>query len=350
MISGISQVNFAGYPLKTANKSFQPPFMSNSLDNKQEKKQNKVKKIILGGIFLGAAVGVSFVAHKQIQLHKLKTKISKNYDEIWKDMLKLIDENKFQIEKPKLKFSNKKSSKSLGFYNPSTNDITINLHHFKNGEYIAYNKEGDVIGKGSHGIFSLQEIENLKKEGVINDSFTVKKLNEAEKMFALNATLVHEQRHCLQFHCVLNDADFGPQYLLKEKAKGLMKDNPNLTLDELIEKVKKEFPYWTNFNPKKNCKNLKLITSLITERGQLALSSKNIARNILEYTSSDIEKYNLNSLEVDANNYALRYLETHPKLKEGCGDLPVRAITRLAGIINAERAKSFVKENQQNIM
>lgn len=350
MISAIKQSNCV-IPL-VINKSgvrYSPVnFTALPNQNKQDFKTKEVKQALLTGAILGAVIGLAAIVHKEIKVNKLKKMISKRYDDIWTEVLKSIDTTRIQIEKPKLKFSRYEKSPYLANYS-SDNKITVNLHHFKTREYVVYNDKGDIITSGDKPLFTLKEIKKKKKEGLIDSSWTVKKLNDNEKLFDMSFMLAHEIRHCVQKHFILNDSNFGPNYLmLKSITEEWKKAHPNLSQEELLKVAKKKNPYWANFKPKGDYKNLELRSFVGGKR--IYFSTEEIVKNFLNYTpgEKDFDKYSLNALEVDANAYAIGYLQSHPNLKEGCDDIITKIIINKEKITNSENFINYLNISKNN--
>ena len=324
MIKGISQPGYVIPPVNSgrsnyssANFTAQPNFEAQSGKNKQKENSHKV---FWGALLLGAVGVATALIVKKIkansELTKLKKEIETFYNKSWDDLMKYMNRDtnstNLQIEKPNLKFFSTKNNETLGNYVPNTNDIELNLHHLKQDMYLSYNDTQISIA-------SLEDLEKLRKDKVIDDSWTIKKLNDKEKVFVQAHVIAHEQRHCVQYHTVLNDINYGPEFLLKDKAKQIKESMPNLSQEELMKLAKKVSPYWVNFKPKGKLKNIKLLLPIRLKNGnEVYFTTESFARNISEYTSKDRNKYDMNSLEIDANIFACLYLKTNKPIQEGC--------------------------------
>lgn len=350
MINAISQSNCVISPLINKPGVRYSPVNFTALPNQNKQDSKEIKQSLLTGAILGAAIGLAAIVHKEIKVNKLKKMISKRYDDIWVEVLKSIDTTKIQIEKPKLKFSRYEKSNHLADYS-SDNKITVNLHHFKTREYVVYNDRGDIITSGDKPLFTLKEIKKKKKDGLIDSSWTVKKLNDNEKLLDMSFLLAHEIRHCVQNHFILNDSNFGPNYLLlKDIAEEWKKAHPNLSQDELLKVAKKKNPYWANFKPKGDYKNLELRSSATVGGEKIYFSTEELVKSFLNYTpgEKDFDKYSLNALEVDANAYAITYLQSHPDLKEGCDNIITKIIINKEKRTNSKNFTNYLNISRNN--
>lgn len=323
-------------------------FASNNKPYSKEKQQRDT--LLWSGIALGSAIALFIIGKKEIPMLKLKSQIKKSYNKIWEDVLKTIDQSKIQIEKPKLKMFSDTKGPTQFEYSIADNSIGVNLNTIKNNGYIAYNLEKKLaVSAGAYPLMTLDEINMLKKQGTIDATWIVKKVNEQEKMLAINYALAHEQRHCVQKHYILNDANYGAKSILENAVIKLKKSNQNLSEEKLMEKAKKICPYVVNFKPKGEYKDLVLLSTYTYNDKRIGYATKHLVRNDLEYTSTDIEKYNLNTFEIDANTFAESYLKTYKKLQKGCDDFVVKFITNMTKKLNTKNISKFLDINKQYV-
>lgn len=350
MISVVNQANYVIPPMdKPGGRYFPANFTSfvdqNEQGSKAKEKNLNQNKILWGVVALGSAIVLFIIGKKEIPMMKLKLQIRKSYDEIWEDVLKTIDQSVIKIEKPKLKFSLTEKD-LLGVYQRKNNSIEVNLNAIKNNEYITYNLEKNLGISAGAPLMPLEEIQTLKKDGVIDDTWIIKKVNKHEKNLAINYALAHEQRHCVQYHYILNDANCGPESLLKNVASKLKKAEPNLSDEKLMEDAKKICPYIVNFKPKGEHRDLTLVSTFSHKGKKATYSTKHLVQNDLEYTLADEAKYDINTLEIDANSFAENYLKTHKKdLQKGCDDFIVKLIMSATKHANTEKISKFEDAN-----
>lgn len=355
MISVIRQSNCVIPPVTNKPIGKYPPVnftasqTQNDQDFKVKESSQDQNKILWGAIGLGSAIALAIIGKKEFPMLKLKFQVKRSYDKIWKDMVKDFDKANLQIEKPKLKFSFDKNSNTWRHYDFRTNSIEMNLHHLKNKEYLIYKGEGKnrVFRTAGEPFFNLNDIEKMKEEGKWDNSLSIKKATLAEKLFYSNAKIAHEQRHCAQFHLILNDSQFGPNFLLKDTVDKLKKIKPNLSEEELLNLAKKDNPYLANFKPKRDVTNLHLTLQATVEGKEHVFMTKNFARNFSEYTDKDLDKYAINSLEIDANAYAWTYLKFNKEIQKGCGEDVLAFILNLQKSENADNISRFVEANQK---
>lgn len=307
-------------------------FTSKTAQNDDNQKAS-LKKIVYGGLLLGITGIAAFLVKKHIDFVKI-------YNDIWKDVTKGIDTSKIQIKKPKFIYTFSKKGKSIGGYNEAYNLIGINLRYFLENKYLVYKSaDGHLVLNNIRPVHSLKSIEELKKKGVIDNSCIIKKLNFKERKLLISRTIAHEQRHCLQFHFILNDADYGADFLLNDYAKRHSKS---------LEAAKNANPYLTRFKSKTENHNLLLETDIIPGNNKLCLSTKDLARNISEYGGEGKETYEnyvLNSLEIDANAFASSYLKNHPEIQQNCDE----NISKIFDTTSDVFSKGFLNKNTNRI-
>lgn len=357
MVNNISQQNWT-IPLSYQNGSIYSPayqmgdfhsstiFTANQM-NKTQQKENKSHKILWGALILGAAgIATALILKKTSannELAKYKKEVEGLYNGTWENVTKHFDKN-LKIEKPQLKVIKDKNDTNLATYMHSDNSITYNLYNvnkLKSYEYVVY--KGDLVqSRSKFPLHTLEDIEKLKKEGHIDDTWTIKKLNEKEKELYLKFTLLHEQRHCLQGHLILNDSNYGAKFLLEEEAKAIKVNHPNLSEADAMEKAKKNSPYLVNFKPNGNHSNLKLSSPVTYDGKPIYFTTKNFAQNTAEYTSKDAQKYKMNSLEIDANIFASLLLNSKENLV-GCDEKIAQIITRTSQIEAFDNLEKFME-------
>lgn len=354
MINAIRQSNCVIPPVNRSGGRYSPVNFTasqnqNEQDSKTQERNLDQNKIFWGAVALGSAIGLAIIGKKEFPMLKLKFQVKRSYDKIWKDVVKDFDKANLQIEKPKLKFSFNKNSNTWGHYDFRTNSIEMNLHHLKNKEYLIYKGDGKsrIFRSGGEPFFNLNDIEKMKEEGKLDSSWSIKKATLAEKLFYSNAKIAHEQRHCAQFHLILNDSQFGSNFILKDTVEQLKKIKHNLSEEELLNLAKNESPYLANFKPKRDVTNLHLTLQATVEGKKHVFMTKNFARNFSEYTDKDLNKYNINSLEIDANAYAWTYIKFNKEIQKGCGDDVLAFILNLQKAENADNISRFVDANSQ---
>lgn len=329
-----------------------PANFSAQSQNNALRKENKSNELLWGTIGLAAMAAIGIIAHKQIELYKLKTKISKSYDEIWKEVIKGVNTSKLQIEKPKLEYfsENKKNASVLAYYCADDNIVKINFSKFQNNEYIIYNYDKKLAISGNNSLFSLSDIEIKKKNGEIDDSWTIKKVSEKEKMLNLASIIAHEQRHCIQYHYLLNDADYGADYLLKKKFALSEERNKNLSAEEIKRWKKINSPYLFSFKPKKENRHLMMPTTIVYDGKHFGISTKSLSKHNVLSRSKEEErnKYKINILEIDANAFASKYLKNHPELQKGCDKIIAQTIVDSGKIMSLHNIEKVKKNSNKN--
>lgn len=358
-VSAISSFNYASsHPYK---KGVTSPVNFTSAQNPDQNisqnKRNTGKKILIGTLLLGAAGVATALIFKKInagsEVGKLKKTVTNIFNETWEDVLKKSGAEDLKLKKPSLKISYDKEENELGHYAICDNSITINMHHLNTYEYVV-RKDKKFMAKGTTLPFhTMEQVEQLKKDGKIDSSWTVQKLTQAEKLFYLRHVIAHEQRHCLQFHSILNDADYGPRFLLEASAKKLKEKYPEKSPDELMKIAKQIYPYFTKFKNSGTKRGINL--TLPGENGprKVIYGSKDFAQNYTEYNSKFDGKvlpseYDLNLLEIDANNFASKYLDLNKQNQEGCSEDIVKIVTKFNSIQDNERIRQFVKNSRKN--
>lgn len=313
--------------------------------SEKEKKSNNLLWTVVG---LAAMTTVGIIAHKQIEIHKLKVKISKSFDEVWKNIVKDIDTNKFQIEKPKLEYFSEenKNSSVLAYYCADDNVVRINFPKFQNDEYIVYNYDKKLaISSGNNSLFPASEIEVMRQKGEIDNSWTIKKVSDKEKMLNLASIIAHEQRHCVQYHYLLNDADYGADYILRKKFALSKEINQNLSKEEIETWKKINSPYLFGFKPKKQIRGLNMPTNIIYNNKRFSISTKSLDKhNALSRKGKESDdKYALNLLEIDANAFAANYLKKHPEHQKGCDKIIAQTIVDSGTIMSSQHLEKVLK-------
>jgi hypothetical protein len=323
---------------------------STSFGKKEKKyKTSNVTKALAVSLVLGAAGALVAIGHRQIKLHKLKKEISGLYDKAWEFTSKSFNKANLQIEKPKLKYFFDSDPKSYGSYNQGTNVIRLNLHKFESKEYIVYKGEGKkrvFMVKDKFPFLDLKDIEKMKKDGVIDGSWSTRKATHEEKLFAFNATIAHEQRHCIQYHFILNDSDFGADYLLKDFATKLRAKESDLSQEEAMRLARRYHPYWANFKPKGNTKNLCLLLPAIVKGQDVGFNTKHLARNYSSYNNKNIDEYFANALEIDARAFEWAYL-SREEVQKGCAEDVVAMILNVQKQENTEGITKFMLDNKE---
>lgn len=355
MISAIQKSDSLVSPIvkKSDRKSSAENFSASTHQNEQDYYTSQRNKVISAGILLGAAGLVSAIAYKKFKFNSELTKFKKDlgalYDKTWECISESFDKANLKIEKPNLTFFTDKNSKEWGGYVPGKNLIRINLNKFTNHEYVICKNDKRFITKGSMPFLTLKDAEQLVKDKQLDSSWSIKKANYEEKLFYWNHIVSHEQRHCEQYHLILNDLQFGPKFLLRGAATKLMKSKTDLSEKEAMNLAKSQNPYWKDFKPKRDIKNLFLMLSSIFKGKRVLFSAKNLARNHAEYTLDDVEKYILNSLEIDANDFGLKSLKENKEGQQNCRKEILAYIMQLQKMKNDENLTKFIEVNKNNI-
>ena len=348
-INSINSVNCGNPPLIQNRGNVSCPYFSAAPKTTSSNEKSLNKKVLWGTVAIGSAIALALIGKKQIKSFKFQMDVKKNYNNIWQGILKSFDssKNKIQIKKPELKLISGKNNQDLGQYIVDKNEIGINLDWYMTDKYISYNKQKDCFSAiNSRVLFSKEEIEKFKRNGYIDDTWTIQKLTDKEKMLAIVSTLVHEQRHCVQNHIILNDIDYGPEYLLKELAKKQRKLKPGLSEEESIKKAKENCTYLANFNSKGGFKNLELPSTVIYKNQRISFTAKELADATFNY-ASDGKQYDFNLLEVDANSFALAYLNGHPELQKGCSKEVVSMILRAGKLQSMKNFTGYMDSNKK---
>lgn len=343
-------------PLNQARNFYLPSNFTNSEQETSERKKNNFFKY-LGGVFLlgAAAITTILIVKKPLpssELGNFKKEIEGMYNEVWQYVLRHCDANNITIEKPEIKFI-KEENKTIAAYCKHDNSIVFNLHNIndlKSHEYIAYNLEKNGCYTGeyeSYPLLSLKDIEELRNQGKIDNSWIVKKLNKNEQDLCLKALIAHEQRHCLQQHIILNDSKYGPKFFLEDLAIKIKKDNPKLSDEEVIKQAKKELPYLANFKTKKEMANLTLSCPVIYNKKKIRFATSTLAKDTIEYTSKNREKYDMNSLEIDANLFSAHYLNENSKLMKDWDENNFKTISGVLKAISLDNFEKFMAKYQK---
>lgn len=355
LINSISQSNCVIPPVSQKKSVSSPAIFTGYPTERAQQTEKKSHKFLWGALFLGAAgVATAMIIKKTSatnELNKFKKEFKGLYDQTWDDIVKHFDSKNLKIEKPELKIIKDEKSTELARYIKANNSIEINSHlvnKYKPYEYAIFNVEKDMVfARGNFPLHTLEEIEKLKKDGLIDSSWTIQKLNPKEKELYTKFMLAHEQRHCLQLHTVLNDSNYGSKFLLEDEAKHLKTKNPKLNDLEAMEHAKKNSPYLANFKPINNKSNLMLSCPVKYDEKQIFFTTKNFAKNITEYTSKDAQKYDMNSLEIDANIFASLYLRSKENIA-GCDEKIAQIITKMSEIEAFDNLEKFMKINVGN--
>jgi len=349
VISKISQLNAPKVRYQQDRTYSRVNFTSNPQNTTQihKKKDNTVSHILLGlGALAVASLGIAFLPKMKnfAESVKLKREFKRIYNNIWTEVSQTFEQKGLKIVKPSLGFSKDEKSINIGAYRPGSNKIIINLHQYNSYEYIIHRNKS-FLARGNMTLHTLEEVEKLKKKGSIDSSWTVKKLNQSEKMFFFTHVMAHEQRHCAQFHLVLNDANFGPDFLLKHIAKNLKQKNPTKTSGELMKQAKLDCPYWANFKAPKKLTKLSLKAPITHNNHRIRFFARDFASNFERYTSKNWDKYRLNVLEIDANAFSANYLTKNKKFQTNCDKEIIRIITRFENIKNSKNINNFFEQS-----
>lgn len=350
MISAVKQSNCVIPPVtnKPGGRYSPVNFTASPAQNEQDSKTKERKTALITGVVLGIVGAAALFIYKRGKYNKDFTKI---FDKTWENVSKDFNKEGMKIKKPFLGFFSSKKADEWAAYMPGGNDIIINLHKFNNYEYFVY-KSGNgrtrFQSMGGIPLFNTEGIEKLKKDKIIDDSWIIEKANHAEKMFCWNYLIAHEQRHCAQFHVMLNDSKVGPEGLLKDVADKLRKSKSGLSEEEAMKIAKRRYPYWTNFKTNGKFENVYLTMHNVTQDGKhILLGSKHLARNAAEYTFEDLEKYKLNSLEMDANTFAENYVRSNKEIQQGCRENILNIIMGAQKLSNSKNIDKFVDMNRK---
>lgn len=277
----------------------------------------------LGIGLLAALVTKKFKAGKVLSELKFKEQISKVYDESWQTLVKEVEDQVGHMKKPELDFNMPDTTKNitLARYNSSENKINVNLDFFKTHNNFVYSKNGGKIKlpEGGEICYSTAEIAQMRADGIIDDTYKVRKLSQAEMRLAIKSSLLHEQRHAAQLHAILNDSDLGPEKLMGILVKQTMKEKPHLSVDEAISEATKESPYWVNYD-KSHSRSGRGLKSKIPYNGtHLQMDAKTFAKCLEDYSGAVAnDAYHLNFLELDANAWAYHCLDKIKTPPQNC--------------------------------
>lgn len=353
MISAIQQSNCVIPSVKTAGSRSSANFAdATSFGHKEKKhKTNIFTKTILVCLVLGAAGGLAAIGHRQIKLHKLKKEIQGRYDKAWDYVSKGFNKAQLQIEKPKLKYYSDPEAKTYGMYLQGQNIIRLNLHEFQSREFVIYKGDGaqrKFMTEDGYLLFATKGIEQMKKDKLIDDSWSIRKATMAEKLFTLDATIAHEQRHSVQYHFLLDNSEFGPDYFLKDFADKLRKKAPHFSEEEAMQLAKRHNPYWVNFKPKGNTRDLCLLLPTPVDGQDIGFKAQHLAKNHSRYNRTDLDEYFSNTLELDARAFELDYL-SRKDVQQDCAEDFVNITLQSLKRENAKGITKFIQENKQNI-
>lgn len=286
-------------------------------------------KIAIGGLIalgFGAAtvlVTRKIKAGKVLSELRFKEQISNVYDAGWERMIADAGEQVGSMKKPELHFDlNNNASKDITTtrYNSSENKTHINLDFFKTHNYFVYAEKGGEIRVPDMGgvcLYSKDEIEIMRANGCIDDTFKVKKATKEEVLFAIESGLWHEQRHSAQIHTVLNDFTLGPEKMVAILAKDYM--NKGMSAEKAMEKAIEDAPYWVNYAKGELIPNRSLTTKIPYRDTNLKISGQTIADSVEAYSGAVAnDSYCLNLLELDANAWTHHCLSQVKELPAGC--------------------------------
>lgn len=319
----------------------------------QKNVQPKIKnsEILFWGVFAAAIVVVNPKAVSIPVSSKLKQEFEEIYDRAWEDVNKDAKQSKIKMEKPKIKFYFNTSSDECAGYYSGINAVRINLYMFNACEYVAY-KDKKFASRGHIPFFSLKEMEKLKKDGLIDDSWTVRKVNHAEKMFYWNYVISHELKHCEQSHLILNNPKFGSDFLLGDAVAKSKELHPILPESFIRLLAIKNNPYWSKFKADKNNNNLNLKLHTIYKDNQFDFTAEDFAKNQAKYSYKEArenpDKYILNLLEVDANSFATNYIKLHKDIQTGCRKEIAELIMTIQEKDNSKNMDKFVNTKIKN--
>lgn len=348
MISAIQKSN---YVIPPATKKPQVEYSPVNFSAKPENQKKESHWLLWSVLGAGALTVAGVLIHKHIKVNKVENKLEQEvrglYDKAWEYTSNCFDKDKIKIEKPELKYFSEPDSKSYGHYNPANNIIKLNLDKFEKMEFLVHKGKGEKIEfmeTNGFPLLSSKDIEKLKKEGVLDNTWTIKKASHSEKLFALGATIAHEQRHCAQYHLILNDSDFGADYLLRDIAAKTREQNPKVSEEEAMKLARNLHPYWANFKPKSNVNKLTLRLPARLNGQSIGLSTAHFVKNHATYTTKDMEEYLSNTFEVDARAFSWAFLKIKENQK-GVSD-EVLAVTLAAQKNkNVEDLKEFAQKH-----
>lgn len=353
MISAIQQSNCV-IPFVKSTGSRSPASFADTTSFGQKEKKHKTSsftKAILISLVLGAAAGIVAIGHRQLKLYKLKKEIQTHYDKAWKYVSKGFNQAKLQIEKPKIKYYSDPEAKSYGGYISGQNVVRLNLHEFESREFVVYKNEGQKIEfKPDNGflLFNSKEIEQMKKDKLVDESWKIRNATKAERMFTMNAIIAHEQRHCVQYHFLLDNSEFGPECFLKNFADKLREKAPHWSEEEAIRLAVKHNPYWANYKPKGNTKDLGLVFPTLVNGQEVGFNAQELARNHAQYDKTNLDKYFSNALELDARAFEIEYL-SRKDVQSGCAEDFVAETLESLKNENSKGINKFMNDNEHNI-
>lgn len=307
-------------------------------------------KLAIGGLIaLGVGAAVALVTRKiksTKALTEFKGKISKIYDEGWERLVAETGEYVGSMKKPELDFSmpNTTINVASARYNSSENKIHINLDFFKKHNCFVYTESGGKIKIPAKNevLFSKEEISQMRADGLIDETFKVKKVTQEEMLLAIQTSLAHEQRHAVQLHTALNDSTLGPEKMIGILVKDIMKKNRGMTAEKAMEQAMREAPYWVNYDKRGSLPNRALVTKIPYNDTSLKLSGKTIADSLEAYTGSVAnDAYRLNLLELDANAWANHCLSQINAAPVGCS-IEFLACLKLATSHIEQQTKDFL--------
>lgn len=286
-------------------------------------------RIAIGGLIaLGVGAAAALVtrkikAGKVLSELKFKEQVSKLYDEGWERLVAETGEQVGPMKKPELQFSlnNKTTDITVASYKSSENIIHIDLDFFKKHNYFVYVDSGGriKIPAKNEVLFSKEEIAQMRVDGIIDETFKVKKVTQEEMLLAMQTLLAHEQRHAVQMHTALNDSTIGPEKLLGILVEDLMRKNRYQTITEPMEQAIKQAPYWANYDKSGSIPNRVLVTKIPYKDTSLKLSGKTIKDSLEAYSGSVAnDAYHFNLLELDANAWANHCLSPMSEPPIGC--------------------------------
>lgn len=355
MIRAISQVNPQNPAINRYNGDFsyakpssiRPKFTSIQPQEHNKNEHKTLYKILLGTAI--ASIGILCISRLSkikslVEKTTLKKEFKTRFDNIWNEVSKDFEQKGLKIEKPQLNFSKNEDLKNLGSYFPTHNKVSLNLSYFNNIEYIAYKKNGRKIERFYNFPLSEKELTKLKSKNKINDNWTIKKLNENEKLFFFTHVMSHELRHCAQFHLILNDSAYGAKFLLKNLAKKLKVNNPNSTNEELMELAKTSAPYWAKFKPSQILSNLSINAPITHDNRKVRFYTSAFARHYEHYNKNSYDKYRLNALEIDANAFASAYLNKNKKFQTNCDPAVLKFISFFEKFKSNKNAAQFFEK------
>jgi hypothetical protein len=253
-----------------------------------------------------------------IKKHNFKRELTEIYGNVWRDMCEnnpLI--GKMNMSQAKLKFG-KLEERMVGQYYLGLHTCTIDLSQFKKYKFIALGANGNIRTINSSVIHSAEEIERMRKKGLL-EGFSVIKLTKNEQKLFIAAIISHELRHSVQFHTLLHTNGIGKEEILKWARQGIPEE---------------KLSYIVNYNA--GCyleENVRLICPLKTKDGkQTFLTSKDHFWKALQDLSSEGYKkmsdmYFGNPLEIDANAFESTFYR-NPKYSQNCREIIINALAK----------------------